>query len=90
MNVLSDRAVAWIRTVVPGAWAALVAVLVVKFPALQPVAGSLGGFGGVIVLAAALALWKLVFGWLEPRLPSWLTTVLLGYPVSATYVKVSK
>jgi hypothetical protein len=74
---MSDNITAWLRTVVPGLWAALVAYLVtLGLPA--SVADILAGPGEQFVVALVLAVVYAGLRWLEPRLPDWLTRILLG------------
>ncbi|GAB3437535.1 hypothetical protein [Actinophytocola sediminis] len=74
---MSDRLVAWVRTVVPALWAALVAWLVSL--GLPPaVTDAAAGLVDVLVVPVVLAAVYAAVRWVEPRLPSWLAVVLLG------------
>lgn len=79
----SDGVAAWLRTVVPTAWGALIAIIASRFPAVHEmlvnpaVTMALTG----LVVAAWYSLWRAM----EPKLPAWLTVVLLGYDRPPTY-----
>ena len=84
---MSDKLTAWLRTVVPGLWAALVVFLVKQFGLPSGVADWLSSTAvteavtNVVALAAVYALIR----WVEPRLPDGLTRILLGSAVPPTY-----
>lgn len=82
---MSDKVIAWLRTVVPTLWAVVVAWLVTRIPALSGLADGLNSVGGVLLVPVALAAWKWLFTAAESALPSWLTAVLLGHPAAPTY-----
>jgi len=84
---LSDRAVSYLRTIIPVLWGSLIALLVQSAAWLpQPVAEWLSGEAAVgVVTAAAIALWYVVWRWAEPRIPAWLTRVVLGSAQVPTY-----
>lgn len=84
---MSDKVIAWLRTVVPALWGVAVAWLVTRVPALSGIADGLNGVGLSILVPVAVAAWKVVFSAAEGALPSWLTAVLLGHPAVPTYVK---
>ncbi|RZQ59844.1 hypothetical protein [Amycolatopsis suaedae] len=74
---MSDVVTSWVRTVVPGLWAALAAWAVsLGLPAA--VVDVLGGLGEQLVVPVVLAVVYAALRWLEPQLPNWLTRVLLG------------
>lgn len=74
---MSDRLTAWVRTVVPGLWSALVAWLV-KLGVPAAVTDAVAGLGEALVFPAALAAVYALLRWAEPRVPAWLARVLLG------------
>lgn len=89
---LSDRVVSYLRTMVPGAWAALVGSLLAWLSPHLPgdVVGWLGGALGseaavAIVVAAALAGWYWLWRRLEPRVPAWLIRLVLGSSKAPVY-----
>lgn len=82
---MSDKVIAWLRTVVPALWGLAVAWLVTRVPALQVVADGLNGAGLAILVPVAVALWKWVFNAAQNAMPAWLTAVLLGHPAAPTY-----
>ena len=82
---MSDKVIAWLRTVVPALWGLVVAWLVTRVPALAAFGDVANGVGSVVLVTAAVAAWKWVFTAAESALPSWLTAVLLGHPAAPTY-----
>ena len=95
---MKDTITSWLRTVVPGAWAALVTVLLGWLGTHAPWAVQLlDSFGvdltspGVVafVVSAVLALWYILWRWLEPRLPAWATRLVLGSSRPPAYAPVS-
>ncbi|GAA5104864.1 hypothetical protein [Haloechinothrix salitolerans] len=81
---MSDRFISWLRTVVPVAWSALVAWLV-SLGVPDFVTGALGSAGELVVLPIVLGVVYPLVRWIEPRLPDWLTRVLLGSAQPPTY-----
>lgn len=75
-----------IRTGVPMLWALLLTFLAGKVPALETVltAPEVVGLGGSITLAVGVA-WYAVMRWLEPKLPPWLTRLVIGSNKTPTY-----
>ncbi|MFJ8815426.1 hypothetical protein [Amycolatopsis thermoflava] len=81
---MSDKLTSIVRTVVPGAWAALVAWLVgLGLPAV--ITGWLSGLGGAVTELAALVVVYVFVRVIEPRLPAWLATLLLGVAKEPAY-----
>ena len=81
---MSDRLTAWVRTVVPALWSALVAWLVSR--GLPPaVTDAVAGLVDVLVVPAVLAVVYALLRWVEPRLPTWLTVVLIGSTRTPAY-----
>jgi hypothetical protein len=66
-----------IRTAVPAAWGALIALLVKMIPAVEPVVDDAVLLGQVITWAI-IALWYALSRWLEPKVPVFLRTILFG------------
>lgn len=96
---LSDRAVATLRTAVPGLWAACVTTLIAWLSA-QPwapadvvawLADALGDDLAVaLVVSAVLAAWYWLWRRLEPLVPAWLVRIVLGSARTPTYAPVSR
>lgn len=89
---LSDRAVSYLRTVVPTVWGSLVALLLGwAAPHLpgdlgQALADALGGEAAVtLVVAVAIAGWYALWRRVEPRIPDWLTRIVLGSASTPSY-----
>lgn len=92
---LSDRAVSYLRTVVPVAWGSLVALLLQLASAHLPadvvtaLADWLGGPAAVaLVTTVAIAAWYWAWRHLEPRVPDWLVRLVLGSAAQPTYAPV--
>lgn len=91
MNV-SDRAVSYLRTVVPVLWGSVVAQVVawlagrIDGDVANAVADWLQSEAAVTaVTAAAIALWYVVWRRVEPHVPDWLTRIVLGSAKPPTY-----
>jgi hypothetical protein len=81
---MSDRFISWLRTVFPVAWSALIAWLAsLCVPTF--ITGALGAAGELVVLPIVLGVVYPLVRWIEPRLPAWLTRVLLGSARPPTY-----
>lgn len=83
---MSDRVIAWLRTVVPGAWGAFL-LWVVGYVALPaPLVEYLSNPAAVaVVVGLAIGAWKALLGWAEPHMPPWLTRILLGSNQTPSY-----
>lgn len=78
----------FVRTMVPIIWSQLVLWLLLAVPALEPARELMLGQTDVIVNAVALAAagaWYALVRWLEPRLPDWLTRILMGAATAPSY-----
>ena len=76
---LRDVGTSIIRTVVPAAWGSLLTWLVTQIPALEPVLNEAGMTGlGSVLAATLIGLWYALFRSIEPKLPAWLTVLVLG------------
>lgn len=85
-NNLRDYGVSVIRTAVPAAWGYFLTWVATQVPALadtlnDPSAVGVSGFA-VLVLTTA---WYLLMRWLEPKLPAWLTVLVLGANARPSY-----
>ena len=84
---LSDRAVSYLRTVVPVLWGSLLGLALPSIPWL-PVAVAewlRGELAVSVVTAAAIALWYVLWRKVEAHIPDWLTRVVLGSAQTPTY-----
>ncbi|MGI8313346.1 hypothetical protein [Saccharopolyspora hattusasensis] len=81
---MSDRVVSLLRTAVPAVWSALLAYLVTLGtpPAVTDV---VGGLYEPLVWPLVLAGYYALLRFIEPRLPAWLTRVLLGSTRAPSY-----
>lgn len=83
---MSDYVRSVLRTVLPGAWAAVVLWLVsLGLPQSAADWLSSEGVATKVVEVATLAVVYAFVRWVEPRLPDWLTRVLLGSAKPPTY-----
>lgn len=86
---MSDRVIAWLRTVVPGAWGALLLWVAGNAILPAPLVEYLSNPATVaLVVGLSIGAWKAFLGWLEPKMPPWLTRVLLGSNQTPTYDNV--
>lgn len=92
-QTLSDRAVSHLRTIVPTLWGSLVALLLgwvaphLPGDVGQLLADALGGEAAVaLVVAAAIAGWYALWRRVEPRIPDWLTRIVLGSASAPSYM----
>jgi len=83
-----DYGVSLLRTGVPIAWGYVLTWLVGLIPALQPVLErpEVVGLSNAITFGLALG-WYAVMRWIEPRLPAWLTRIVLGANAAPVYVE---
>ena len=84
-TALSDLAVSHLRTAVPVLWGSLLATLLRLITPHLPgdVAAALADLLGselalTLVTAAAIAAWYAAWRWAEPRIPDWLTRLVIG------------
>lgn len=84
-TALSDRAVSYLRTVVPALWGAVVAVILKALAPHLPAAlydelrDLLSGpLAQALVVSLAVAAWYWLWRRIEHRIPDWLTRVVLG------------
>jgi hypothetical protein len=81
---VSDRLVSWLRTVVPVAWSTLLAWLV-SLGVPDFVTNALGPAGDLVVLPILVGAVYPLLRWIEPKLPDWLTRIVLGSARSPSY-----
>ena len=78
-SAVSDRAVSYLRTVVPVLWGSAVAGLLTAVTLPVEVTDLLGSeLAATAVTAVAVGVWYIAWRWAEPRLPDWLRCVVLG------------
>lgn len=86
---MSDWLRSVLRTVLPGAWSAVVLWLA-SFGLPQAAVDWLNS-ETVATQVVQLAVFAIVYGfvrWVEPRIPDWLTRILLGSAKPPTYAEV--
>lgn len=84
----------WLRTVVPGAWAALITTVLTAWPWLAGVLERINvdlssPAVATVVVALVLAAWYAAWRKIEPLLPDWAKRLVLGGAKSPTYAPVS-
>jgi hypothetical protein len=78
-----------LRTVVPALWGSFIGWLLTLLPLLEPHRAELLAYGELavpLVTALLIGLWYAFWRWLEPKLPDWLTRILLGSAKVPVYV----
>jgi hypothetical protein len=80
---LSDYVTSVIRTIVPVLWGALITYLITLVPAVAHVVDPANVVGLGPAVAAA---WYALMRKIEPKLPAWLTVIVLGSNSQPTYV----
>lgn len=81
---MTDMATSWVRTIVPGLWAAVVAWLV-SLGLPESFGDQLEGLTDSLLVPVALAGVYALIRWVEPRLPDWLSRVLTGSARTPSY-----
>lgn len=82
---LRDWGLSWIRTGVPVLWGLLLTFLASRAPAIYELVNNPYAAGlavGLVTLA-----WYSLARWVEPRLPAWLTRVIIGANTPPQYVE---
>lgn len=82
---LRDWGLSWIRTGVPVAWGLLLTFLASRAPGIYELVNNPYTAGlavGLVTLA-----WYSLVRWLEPRLPAWLTRIVIGANTMPQYVE---
>jgi len=84
---MSDRVIAWLRTVVPAAWGSLIVWLVAQAPDLPEyvVAWLESEATVVLITSAAIGLWYIVWRQVEGKIPDWLIRLALGSSQAPSY-----
>lgn len=75
----------WLRTVVPALWSVAVAWAVSRIPLVGQFVNELNLLGNLVVVPVVLGAVYAALRWVEPKIPAWLTRVLLGSAKSPTY-----
>lgn len=77
-----------LRTIVPALWGSLIGWALALLPILEPLRADLLAYGDLavpIITAILIGAWYAIWRWLEPRLPDWLTRILLGSAKTPSY-----
>lgn len=84
----ANRGVSLIRTYVPLAWGALITWATTQVPAWEPYLNAPAVLGlGAVLTAVVTAAWYSLMRVVEPKLPPWLTRVVLGSNLQPKYVE---
>lgn len=86
MDQLSAWVQAAIRSTVPSVVALVFSWLVARGLVGPDVAEELGPEATLVAVALVIALWNTLARWLEPRLPSWVTTAMGLVGTAPSYV----
>lgn len=81
---MSDQLTAWLRTIVPAAWSALVAYLI-TLGAPDWLVNALGDAGPILAVPMILGAVYAALRALETRMPAWLTCIVLGSNTPPVY-----
>lgn len=81
---MSDFLTSWVRSIVPTAWAAVVAWLV-SLGLPESFADELNGLAGTLLVPLVLTAVYAGVRWVEPHLPDWLSRLLTGSARTPTY-----
>ena len=79
-----------LRTVVPALWGCIIGWVLTVVPELEPLRGQLLAYGDLAVpfiTALLIGAWYALWRKLEPRLPDWLTRILLGSAKTPVYAR---
>lgn len=85
-----------LRTVIPALWGSFIVWLLGLVPVLEPLREDLLAYADLavpIIAGVIIGLWYALWRWLEPKLPDWLTRILLGSahtPVYDPYARVNR
>lgn len=88
MTAIGAVLISVLRTVVPYVWGLFIGWLILVVPVLQPLEKELLSIGTLalpILIAVISAAWYAFWRWLEPKLPDWLTTAVLGSSKAPQY-----
>lgn len=79
-----------LRTLVPSLWGSFIGWVLAVVPVLEPLRADLIAYGDLavpVISAVLIGGWYALWRWLEPRLPDWLTRILLGSAKAPVYVE---
>lgn len=79
-----------LRTIVPALWGSVIGWALTLLPVLEPLRADLlayGDFAVPVIAAVIIGGWYALWRWLEPKLPDWLTRILLGSAQAPVYVE---
>lgn len=83
---ISDRAVSYLRTVVPVLWGSAVAWLLTVVVLPTEVTDLLTSDLAITAITAlVVGAWYIAWRWAEPHIPDWLTRLVLGSAQTPTY-----
>lgn len=83
---LSDRIVSILRTVVPSLWGSAILFLTASVTLPETLTEYLGSEATVaVVTAIVIGGWYALWRWLEPKIPAWLTRIVLGSNSTPSY-----
>jgi hypothetical protein len=82
-----NKGISYLRTGVPIAWGYVLTFVADRIPAVSPLIEDPQVYGAVGAVVAFV--WYAIMRWVEPRLPAWLTALVLGSNSVPLYVDPS-
>ena len=84
---MSDRMTAWLRTVVPGAWAALIvwAASQAEWLPMSVTEWLSSEATVVVVIGLVIGAWHWAWTKIGPHIPDWVETIVMGHTGVASY-----
>lgn len=86
-KTIGDYAASWIRTTVPILWGVLLTQITIRIPCVHDFLQSQQIIGlGVAIAGAITTAWYSLWRKIEPKLPPWMTRIVLGSNTTPIYV----
>jgi hypothetical protein len=82
---LRDWGLSWIRTGVPVLWGMLLTLLASRAPAVYELVNN--PYMAALAVSLVTLAWYSLVRWLEPKLPPWLTRLVIGANTPPQYVE---
>jgi len=81
---IRNKGISLLRTGVPAVWGYVLTLVAERLPVLTPLLDDPQVFGAFA--AVTMFVWYAIMRWVEPKLPAWLTTLVLGANAVPVYV----
>jgi len=82
---LRDWGLSWIRTGVPVLWGMVLTFLASRAPAVYELVNN--PYVAALAVSLVTLAWYSLVRWVEPRLPAWLTRLVIGANTAPKYVE---